>query len=84
MISTIDYDIVLYYDKFDFVIEACKNNDLNGLKQIPSLHYYVNEKLMKVGLHLLLQRIMVFMTWQCILLKIEQIFMLKIIIVQIF
>ena len=44
MISTMDYDIVLYYDKFDFVIEACKNNDLNGLKQIPSLHYYVNEK----------------------------------------
>lgn len=44
MISTIDYDIVLYYDKFDFVIEACKSNDVNGLKQIPSLRYYVNEK----------------------------------------
>ncbi len=44
MISTIDYDIILYIDKFDSVLDSCKNNNFNSLKSIPELYHYVNEQ----------------------------------------
>lgn len=43
-ISTIDYDTVLYVDMFDKVIEYCKNNDIENLKKIENISYYVNER----------------------------------------
>ena len=44
MIATIDYDVVLYVDKFDEILESCKNNDIDALRRIAGLHYYLNEK----------------------------------------
>lgn len=44
MIATIDYDVVLYVDKFDEVLESCKNNDVDALRRIFGLQYYLNEK----------------------------------------
>lgn len=44
MIATIDYDVVLYVDKFDEVVDSCKNNDIDALRGVSGLHYYLNEK----------------------------------------
>lgn len=44
MLSTIDYDIVLYLDKFQNICEACQEGDIQKLKKIPGLHHYINEK----------------------------------------
>lgn len=44
LLATIDYDIVLYFDRFDEIIDACKNNDADLLRKIAGLHHYVNEQ----------------------------------------
>lgn len=44
MISTIDFDVVLYFDFFDRVMEACMTNDIKKLSNIAGLKNYVNEK----------------------------------------
>lgn len=44
LISTIDYDMILYIDKFDKIIQYCKTNNIVALKQICGLQNYVNEQ----------------------------------------
>ena len=44
MIATIDYDVVLYVDRFDEVLDSCKNNDIDALRRVSGLNYYLNEK----------------------------------------
>lgn len=44
MLATIDYDIALYFDKFDLVIKACSEGDIQTLKTIQGLNHYLNEK----------------------------------------
>ena len=42
-LSTIDYNIRVYKDRFYDLLECCKLNDLYGLKLIPQLDYYLFE-----------------------------------------
>lgn len=42
--ATIDYDIILYKDRLDYVMDCCKNNNLIGLLNITNLYRYINEK----------------------------------------
>lgn len=44
IVSSIDYDLVFYYDCFDYILTCCKNNDIEALRKIDGLEYYVNEK----------------------------------------
>lgn len=44
MLGTIDYDIVVYFDQFELVCDVCHRGDIQKLKEIVGLHYYVNEK----------------------------------------
>ncbi len=44
VLASIDYDVVLYVDKFDEVLGSCKKNDVIALRKIPGLYYYLNEK----------------------------------------
>ena len=41
-IATIDYDMFLYKDRLDEIINYCKNNDLKSLQMVSNLHYFVN------------------------------------------
>lgn len=43
-IATIDYDIVLYFDKFAEILEACKTGDLAYLKSVPNIKKYLEQK----------------------------------------
>ena len=43
-IATIDYDMVLYKDLFDEILEACKTGDMGFLKGIPNLKKYLEQK----------------------------------------
>ncbi len=42
-ISSIDYDILLYKDRLEEVLQCCRNNDLNSFLNIPHLYKYINE-----------------------------------------
>lgn len=43
-IASIDYNIVLYIDQFENILEACKNGNLEELKKIKNLSFYVNQQ----------------------------------------
>ena len=43
-IATVDYDMVLYLDLYDKIMEACKKGDLEYLKTIPNLKKYLEQK----------------------------------------
>lgn len=43
-ISAIDYDMVLYVDQFDRVLQMCRHGDLDGLMKIHGLETYVNQQ----------------------------------------
>lgn len=43
-VASIDYDILLYKDRLDEVINCCKNNNLDRLVNISHLYRYINEK----------------------------------------
>ena len=43
-ISSIDYDVVLYYDNFDKFLECCKTGDLNSLQKLPCISNYIKAK----------------------------------------
>lgn len=43
-VATIDYDIILYKDRLDDVMDCCKRNDLIKLENITNLYRYINEK----------------------------------------
>ncbi len=42
-VATIDYDIILYKDRFEYIQELVKNGNIEALKQIPFLSKYVTE-----------------------------------------
>ena len=42
-IASIDYDILLYKDRLEDVLNCCRNNNLDGLLNIPHLYRYINE-----------------------------------------
>lgn len=44
LISTVDYNIFLYIDRFDEVMKLCKKNNLELIKTISDIGDYVNEK----------------------------------------
>jgi len=43
VLSTIDYDVVLYVDRFNELMYAIEKGDLDYIKSIPRLHYYCND-----------------------------------------
>lgn len=43
-IATIDYDMVLYFDRFEQILEACKTGDLEYLKSVPNMKAYLEQK----------------------------------------
>lgn len=43
LIATIDYDIVLYFDRLDELINACQMGDLNTVKDICNVKRHINE-----------------------------------------
>lgn len=43
-IASIDYDIVLYKDRLDEVLECAKYDDLESLSHIPHIQKYIDEK----------------------------------------
>lgn len=43
-VATIDYDILLYKDRLDEVMEYCKTNNLDGLLNVTHLYKYINEQ----------------------------------------
>ena len=43
-IATIDYDMVLYFDQFAQILEACKTGDLAYLKSLPNVKKYLEQK----------------------------------------
>lgn len=45
VVSTVDYDITLYFDKFEDLCEACRQGELNRVKEINSFNVkIINEK----------------------------------------
>lgn len=44
MIATVDYDIVLFYDRLDELMQACKMGNLNTVKDICNVKRHINEK----------------------------------------
>lgn len=43
-IATIDYDMVLYVDQYDAILNACKTGDLERLKTVPNMKKYLEQK----------------------------------------
>lgn len=43
-IATIDYDMILYTDRFAAIMEACKEGNLSFLQRVPRLEKYLEEK----------------------------------------
>ena len=43
-IATIDYDMVLYVDQYDVILNACKTGDLERLKTVPNMKKYLEQK----------------------------------------
>lgn len=44
LLSTIDYDIIVYKDCFNILLDICKNDKINELRTFPLLEYYIKEK----------------------------------------
>lgn len=44
IISTVDYNMVLYYDRFDELMDACQNGNITLVKDICDVHKHVNEQ----------------------------------------
>jgi len=42
-VSTIDYDMVIYYDMFDELMDYCRNNTIAEIEKLPLLEAYVNQ-----------------------------------------
>ncbi len=42
-VATIDYDIILYKDRFEYIQELVKDGNIDALRQIPCLSKYVTE-----------------------------------------
>jgi len=48
-LSTIDYNILLFKDKFIDVLNFCKENNVDALQAVPNIESYINEKETKHG-----------------------------------
>ncbi|WP_455664161.1 formyltransferase family protein [Phocaeicola sp.] len=44
VIATVDYDIELYKDQFECILDCCKNNDIEALRRIYGLNKYIETK----------------------------------------
>lgn len=44
VISTVDYDAVLYFDRFDELMEACASGDIDKVAQICTVSKHINEQ----------------------------------------
>lgn len=44
IVSTIDYNIILYIDRFNELIEACKNGNLDIVRDVCSVNRHINER----------------------------------------
>ncbi len=44
IIATVDYNIVLYYDRFDELMSACEKGDLDTVKEICVVRKHINAK----------------------------------------
>lgn len=44
ILSSIDYDIVIYYDQFAQVLSMCQTGNMEGLKKVKYLSIYVNQQ----------------------------------------
>lgn len=44
MLATIDYNVFLYYDRFDELLETCKRGDIDSVVKICSVREHVNQK----------------------------------------
>ena len=44
LLSTIDYNVVLFYDRFDELIVACAAGDVNLVKEICNVKKHINER----------------------------------------
>ncbi len=44
IVSTIDYDIVLYFDLFEELLKACEEGDLKKVRDICSVNKHINEQ----------------------------------------
>lgn len=42
IIATVDYDIILYYDRLEELIEACKIGDMETVKEVSSVNKHIN------------------------------------------
>lgn len=42
--ATIDYDVNVYYDQMDNILQCCRENDVETLKNIPLLQSYLDEQ----------------------------------------
>ncbi len=43
-IATVDYDMILYVDQFQAILEACKYGDVSFLERVPRIEKYLEEK----------------------------------------
>lgn len=43
-IATIDYDMVLYFDQFEKILDACKDGDVAFLKSVTNMKMYLEQK----------------------------------------
>lgn len=43
-IATVDYDIILYLDQFDNIMEACQKGDLEYLRTVSNINKYLEQK----------------------------------------
>ncbi len=43
ILATVDYDLILYYDRLDELMEACKKGDMQMVKEICMVKQHVNE-----------------------------------------
>ena len=44
VLSTIDYNITLYFDRFYDVLSACEHGNLSNLEKVPRINTYVNQQ----------------------------------------
>lgn len=53
-LSTIDYNIILYKDRYLELVSMCASGDLKGLMSVPDIHYYADETVSVQGNEMLL------------------------------
>lgn len=44
LVATVDYNIILYFDRLEELLNSCKTGDLENIKEICSLKKFINEQ----------------------------------------